>query len=224
MNKILSIIGIVITVVYLIFIWVLVDDQICKLSEMGLNEIGDFFAGVFGPIAIFWLILGFFQQGKELKQNTEALELQSEELRNTVLQQKELVAVAKEQYKVDKDLIQIERSKELNRVKPIFVALATGCSHGEKKFYSLTVKNTGETATDVFIKFDVSMERIDPKFLPLFEKNTKLKIRVVYENNIPPTFSKLQIDYTDKLYNKGYQKFQLYCPNINDQSPELRFV
>lgn len=32
----------------------------------GLNEVGDFLAGVFAPLAFFWLVIGFFQQKKEL--------------------------------------------------------------------------------------------------------------------------------------------------------------
>jgi Fe2+ transport system protein B len=57
---------------------------------MPLNNLGDFLAGVFGPLAIFWLILGFLQQGKELQQNTEALEMQADELKKSVNQEKNL--------------------------------------------------------------------------------------------------------------------------------------
>jgi hypothetical protein len=44
------------------------------------NELGDFAAGFFAPLAFMWLIFGYFLQktqldiqGQELKQNTEAL-------------------------------------------------------------------------------------------------------------------------------------------------------
>jgi len=42
-------------------------------SPESLNELGDFIAGVFAPIAFLWLILGYIQQGKQLDQNTRAL-------------------------------------------------------------------------------------------------------------------------------------------------------
>ena len=45
-----------------------------------LNEWGDFFAGFFAPMAFFWLVLGYMQQGEELKHSTEALRPQAEEL------------------------------------------------------------------------------------------------------------------------------------------------
>ena len=43
------------------------------LISMNLNEFGDFLAGVFAPLAFFWLVIGYFQ-------SKEALELQAKEL------------------------------------------------------------------------------------------------------------------------------------------------
>lgn len=68
-----------------------------ELWQLDLNELGDFLAGAFGPLAILWLVLGYFQQGEELRQNTEALHLQAEELRQSVKQQEQMVKVAREQ-------------------------------------------------------------------------------------------------------------------------------
>lgn len=62
---------------------------------MDLNEVGDFLAGAFGPVTILWLVLGFFQQGIELRQGTTALNLQATELRNSVVQQCEMVSAQK---------------------------------------------------------------------------------------------------------------------------------
>jgi hypothetical protein len=62
--------------------------------EMNFNEWGDFFAGAFAPLAFLWLVIGYFQQGEELGQNTKALEqqeralqLQVNELKQSVEQQ-----------------------------------------------------------------------------------------------------------------------------------------
>jgi hypothetical protein len=43
-------------------------------------------SGAFAPLAFLWLVLGFMQQGEELRHSAEALRLQSEELRNSVEQ------------------------------------------------------------------------------------------------------------------------------------------
>ena len=47
----------------------------CDDSE----RVGDFLAGMAAPIALFWVVIGYFQQGEELSLNTKALELQQKE-------------------------------------------------------------------------------------------------------------------------------------------------
>jgi hypothetical protein len=42
---------------------------------LDLNEVGDFLAGVSAPLAFGWLVLGFFQQGKELRNQITELRL-----------------------------------------------------------------------------------------------------------------------------------------------------
>jgi hypothetical protein len=63
-------------------------DRYEDLAVMKLNEYGDFFAGVFGPVAFGWLVLGYIQQGRELKISSNALRIQAEELKSSVEYQK----------------------------------------------------------------------------------------------------------------------------------------
>jgi hypothetical protein len=58
--------------------------------EMPPNEFGDFLAGVFGPLFLLWVVLGFLQQGEELKYSREALLLQAKELKASVEAQKNM--------------------------------------------------------------------------------------------------------------------------------------
>jgi hypothetical protein len=51
-------------------------------SGLKLNEKGDFLAGLFSPLAFLWLVLGFVQQGQELR-------LQIEELNESVKAQRD---------------------------------------------------------------------------------------------------------------------------------------
>ena len=46
---------------------------------LSLNEFGDFLAGSFAPLAFFWFVIGYFQQGKELQLQREELALQRQE-------------------------------------------------------------------------------------------------------------------------------------------------
>jgi hypothetical protein len=84
------------------------------------NELGDFLAGCFAPLAFLWLVLGFFQQGDELRNSVAALHLQGEELRNSVEQQKQLVEVTREQLGLDHAKLQSEALAAVRRAEPIF--------------------------------------------------------------------------------------------------------
>ena len=86
---------------YFSFIAIYTIIFICKENEnivlLTSNELGDFLAGSFAPLAFLFLYLGYKQQGEELKQNTKALNLQAEELKNSVEQQKELVKIQQQE-------------------------------------------------------------------------------------------------------------------------------
>lgn len=77
-------VGIAATALWLLGIAVAVGWGWLGKKPDGMNEWGDFLAGLCSPIAFLWLILGYMQQGEELRQNTMALEAQLLELRQTV--------------------------------------------------------------------------------------------------------------------------------------------
>lgn len=134
MGKALALIGIVLTLLYGVFSWWLIGDRVQTLQSMSLNEVGDFLAGAFGPVAILWLVLGFFQQGIELRQGTAALNLQGEELKNSVAQQIEMVAMQKA------SLENYERSLE-----PLLQLQASRGGWDREEFcVDLVVSNSGE--------------------------------------------------------------------------------
>ena len=99
MNKKSLILGVLVTFIWLLGIYLFSRGNGYTLPT-SLNELGDFLAGIFAPIAFFWLILGYIQQGKQLDQNTRALEqqekalqLQIDEMKESVKQQKEIALV-----------------------------------------------------------------------------------------------------------------------------------
>ena len=93
-------------------VWFLGITIFCIWGDFGferndLNSLGDFLAGIFAPVAFFWLILGYVQQGKQLEQNTKALEqqeralqLQIDEMKESVRQQGKLAELQSEQIKM----------------------------------------------------------------------------------------------------------------------------
>ena len=129
MTRLLSVIGITGTALYVLGGLVFFGARLSQLCDMPLNEVGDFLAGIFGPLAIFWLVLGFFQQGIELRQNTKALELQAEELKHSVEQQRELVEVSKKQFDADFESLRYERTRQEQANLAVFICHAVGGAH-----------------------------------------------------------------------------------------------
>jgi len=86
-----------------------------KIPEAGLllNELGDFLAGVMSPLALFWLVIGYFQQGEELQQNTKALLAQERELSKQARAMERLAESTKNQ-------LHHEIEKDKNESKPKF--------------------------------------------------------------------------------------------------------
>jgi hypothetical protein len=89
------------TVIYLVGWMIIAIYRHEELFCLKLNELGDFLAGSFGPLAFAWLVLGYLQQGRELKLSSEALQLQAQELKASVEQQGSMVAVSRQQLEED---------------------------------------------------------------------------------------------------------------------------
>lgn len=143
--------GIITTIIYTCAILLLRWSSIPELATMPLNEFGDFLAGVFGPLMLFWLILGYMQQQKELAQNTAALQLQASELKESVEQQKELVKATREQVQADLKALEIEQIRSFSEKQPVFSILKAGFrSSRENEFtFEIIVTNSGPSAHNV---------------------------------------------------------------------------
>ena len=97
-------VGVLITLAWLATILVLIISSVevhwIDVRPLAFSELGDFFAGVFGPLAILWVILGFIQQGAEL--------------RNSVAELAKLSALAKEQ--IEQNSAERRRKSELENL------------------------------------------------------------------------------------------------------------
>ena len=224
MTKTLTRIGLVITTVYVVVLYLLIKDRLPTLFEISLNELGDFLAGAFGPLAIFWLILGFFQQGKELNQNTRALELQAEELRRSVEQQQELVNVAKLQHETDLKLLEEEKVKEIEKSKANFIILGFGGQHSDVDNMSCTIVNTGEMATNVNVAIGAEVVRATGTKHSLWAKDDHKRIKFTFERKKVPESFNLKISYIDSRGNPGDKSFLIKSTMTNEGFPELECV
>ena len=71
-----------------------------EIRGMPANNLGDFLAGAFSPMAFAWLVLGFIQQGIELRQNSAALTLQAEELRSAATHAGAMVDLQRKEFEL----------------------------------------------------------------------------------------------------------------------------
>lgn len=172
MSKKIGGFGTAATAIYLVVLGLLVWGRLPTLLCMPLNEVGDFLAGAFGPLAILWLVLGFFQQGIELRQNSEALHLQAKELQNSVIQQAELAATAKAQFDLDKAALEHriqelknEESLRQRMLSPRFdlsgKCAVIGLPKEGKSFpkYVIDVRNKGNDCSDLHLTLLTGQER-----------------------------------------------------------------
>lgn len=150
--KLLTKLGGLATIIYLMGVGLLVFSRWEEVLLLDLNSIGDFFAGAVGPLALIWVILGFYQQGAELRLTTRALQQQVEELHQTVKHQENLVEISRGQF-----MAQIEASRREDLVrqlatKPVLV-LSTlrfmSRSPGEPSYAQFRLRNYGARADKV---------------------------------------------------------------------------
>lgn len=142
-------IGGIASILYVFAMVVIAISRWHELRDLDLNELGDFLAGVFGPLAILWLVLGYFQQGEELKQNTEALHLQADELKRSVAQQEALVLVAKQQMD---EARRIERDAKFPRFELTTEGLAGLPDIASQLIH---VRNVGASANQVKVEWQL---------------------------------------------------------------------
>ena len=100
-------------------VWVVgfVVGVLLKLGDvpaMSLNEWGDFFAGAAAPLALLWLVIGYFQHGEELRLSTQALYAQQLELRQQAIETRQLVKTAR-------DDLTYRQTREARQAEPLFV-------------------------------------------------------------------------------------------------------
>lgn len=166
------------------------------LAGLSLNEWGDFFAGAFAPLAFLWLVLGYMQQGEELRMSTRALEQQARELKESADQQRQLVEVTRQQVESEREAFRVEQSRREFELSPIIDLIGAGASLGETNSYSIEIANTGHHAKDV----KVTVIELDGRQVLIFERQllesaAKARARYNTGSRVPEVGSKVVVFY-----------------------------
>lgn len=186
-----------------------------------LNEWGDYLAGAFSPLAFFWLIMGYLQQGKELQQNTKALELQAQELQNSVTEQR------KQNEAYEKELIarRIQSKPILNIKNASYRYEIRYDEYGNEYFegteFSLEIVNYGQLAIDIKILINNTTEQEYYKL----ESNDSLGIgfqysynveKYIFDSSVKELCLDLKLEYCDSSGYPYCSKFQLTTNDFVD--------
>lgn len=111
--KRLTITGFLLTAIWICAFGLVLGTNWTDAVGMNLNEWGDFLAGFLAPLALMWIVIGYFLQGKELRINTEALKAQQEELRRQVEETALLAKSAERQASAAENAVQQSREESL---------------------------------------------------------------------------------------------------------------
>lgn len=176
-----------------------------------LNEWGDFFAGFFAPLAFFWLVLGYLQQGEELRQSSDALRLQAEELKNSVEQQSQLVAISRQQLEQELAVVSEQRERQLEAMRPRIVATNGGSTgSGDEVDYELNLLNVGATATAFRFSFEPVIDYFSAPALSVLNAGGSFRLSVRF--NPGQASTTLHITYVDSSGAAGAASVSL-APN-----------
>ena len=95
----LPVVGLVLSALYVAGVTLYLFVQGQNPADLRLNELGDFLGGVSSPLGFLWLVLGFFQQSREIRLSGKALHLQASEMRRSVDEHRRLAGGAEERGK-----------------------------------------------------------------------------------------------------------------------------
>ncbi|MEN8722506.1 MAG: hypothetical protein ABF335_06425 [Alphaproteobacteria bacterium] len=198
------------------YVWALFchfDFSFSEFQSLDLNEKGEVLGGVFGPLAMFWLILGFWQQGQELK-------LQVRELGNSV-------DALKNQANAMNAQIGFEKSREFERtlsdVRSFvlrYLIEACGLLTGEK--FSMADFPTSPDETEYFRDWRVVRNLISPVFEmdQKVESNVELVGKPCDESTIRG-FTHLDWKATDSNCAFCFEKISAGLKQMEDLAREL---
>lgn len=143
------------TAIYIGIIIMVMGAKLDELFDLKLNELGDFLAGAFGPVAFLWLVLGFLQQGRELKLSSDALRLQAEELKNSVEQQSIMASAALKQIESQSLAFDLQLQKTERQISALFsFDFVNDLTNSRPGIARLNITNYGGWADHVNIVFD----------------------------------------------------------------------
>lgn len=199
-------IGGAVSVLYLVAMALWSWSEISDLFAMRPNEFGDLLAGVFSPLAFLWLVLGYFQQGEELRASVKALELQGAELNNSVEQQRALVDVSTRQLEAEYAARRSTEQEADRKAQPKFLPQMRTDRLDRSTSYNFTFQNCGARCSEVTIWVeDVAVATSEE-----LSRSEKIEWQENFPNDQPLEPLDGYVSYFDERGNHRMQTFTIY--------------
>lgn len=212
--KKISQLGFWISAIWFLLIAGILYTGIADAASLKLNEWGDFLAGATAPLALMWIVIGYFLQGEELRLNTRALQMQEQELKNQVRETAQLAANSERQAIAAEQLASAALAeKQRSTLKDIADSLPIFKGDGgiqSAARMETTIKNLGATVSSLEIVSEapgVSLE-IEPK--DHFSSGAHGKIKADGATSFPFMF---RISFTDRQGRKHSKRYEMTLPH-----------
>lgn len=184
-----------------------------KVVDNKLNEVGDFLAGLFGPVAFGWLIIGYLMQNIELK--------------NSVAEANATNDLNRDNFNFNKLVKEYEVKKEHNDNQPLFGAIANkgkfSINGKLKDSIEISITNHGARIVNVASSdlYKVSQYSYSYNHLNNFdtvERNRTFKFIYELDDGLGPLYDNAKNDevigkffvyFTDGLNSRGFIEFKL---------------
>jgi hypothetical protein len=190
-----------------------------EVAAMGPHDLADSLGGVFAPLAFLWLVLGYLQQGEELRHSVEALRLQGVELSHSVEQQRQLVEATREQIAQEREMLAAEEAAAARAAAPMLrIRLSSTGGRGDVELRNYSIDNFGKECRNVHLT--VTPLGIKQRYGSLHNHNA-LEFRVELGKGETPTEQHVIVDYIDQRNISGSKRFTL--PVETDANGQLYY-
>ena len=145
------------------------------------NELGDFLAGIFSPVAFFWLVIGYLMQHEELQLNRKSLNQQMKEFSKSV-------KISDENLKLQKKIY--EENKYAERQSNLPILYVTDVKPDPKNCLNeilIKIKNIGKKITNISFaeKSTIIIEGFNFSVLKKFEElEFKTEVDIINYNKM----------------------------------------
>jgi hypothetical protein len=183
------------------------------IPNMDPNAWGDWAGGTFAPLAFLWLVIGYFQQGEELRDNVKALHLQEkalhlqvQELRESVEQQTAAAVAAGRQADMLEKSQTIALRAQVLEHQPRFSNFRVVSSDRETRALTISVENFGRACHEAGIRLTQPHEDVAEGFDSWGsrdEHSTTFELSAWTHSSIV-----FEISYTDELLIEQAQRFR----------------